>query len=136
MEHLVKFGTSAAVSYPIYAYFYNGKILNSNMFGSVNLPIALSLMAGASYLVSDLAHEYIFPAMHVSEKFSAPVSSAMNIGVNYAGVYGMLELSAQGAGSAAGFQNLMLASAGSVVASHYVYQNYIGPLYGFHRSVY
>lgn len=136
MEHLVKFGTGAGVSYPIYAYFYGGKVLDSDMLGTVSLPIALSLMAGASYLLSDLTHEYIFPALHVSEKFASPVSSAMNIGTTYAGTFGMLELSARGAGSAAGFQNLMLASAGSAVASHYVYNSFVAPMYGFHRSVY
>ena len=136
MENLAKFVTGAGVSYPIYSYFYGGKVLDSDMIGTVSLPIALSLMAGASYLLSDVAHEYIFPALHVSEKFASPASSAMNIGTTYAGTYGMLELTARGAGSAAGFQNLMLASAGSAVASHYVYNSFVAPTWGFHRSVY
>ena len=62
MEHLVKFGTSSVVSYPVFSFFFGSKELVTDVVGTVSMPIALSVMAGASYLVSDLVHDQLFPA--------------------------------------------------------------------------
>ena len=136
MEHAVKFGTSAAVSYPIYSYFFGGNNLKTNIFGSVSAPVILAGLSGLSYLVSDVAHDYVFPALHVSEKFAMPASSALNIGANYGANYAMLEVIASGSPSEMGMTNLLLASGGSAVASHYVYNNFVAPMYGFGHTAY
>ena len=136
MEHIVKFGTASIVGYPIYAYFFGGKELVTDVAGAISMPIVLSALSGASYLVSDLVHDQLFPALHVSEKFAAPASAAMNIGVNYGSTYGMLELIARGSASEVPMSNLLLSSAGSAVASHYVYNNFVAPWYGYNRAMY
>lgn len=136
MEHIVKFGTSAVTTFPIASYFFSNKDIVTDMFGTVSLPIAISVLSGVSYLVSDLVHDQLFPALHISEKFSAPASSAMNIGVNYGATYGMLELAARGSASEIPMSNLLLTSAGSAVASHYVYNNFVAPWYGYSHASY
>ena len=136
MEHAVKFGTSAAVSYPIYSYFFGGNNLKTNIFGSVSAPVILAGLSGLSYLVSDVAHDYVFPALHVSEKFAMPASSALNIGANYGANYAMLEVIASGSPSEMGMTNLLLASGGSAVASHYVYNNFVAGFYGYGHTAY
>ena len=136
MEHAVKFGTSSLVSYPIYSYFFGGNNLKTNIFGSVSAPVILAGLSGVSYLVSDLVHDQLFPALHVSEKFAAPASAAMNIAANYGANYGMLEVIAAGSPAEMGMTNLLLASGGSAVASHYVYNNFVAPWYGYSHTSY
>lgn len=136
MEHAVKFGTSSLVSYPIYQFFYGGNNLKTNIFGSVSAPVILAGLSGVSYLVSDLVHDQLFPALHVSEKFAAPASAAMNIGANYGANYAMLEVIASGVTSEIGMTNLLLSSGSSAVASHYVYNNFVAPWYGYGHTSY
>lgn len=136
MEHAVKFGTSAVVSYPIYSYFFGGNNLKTNIFGSVSAPVILAGLSGLSYLVADVAHDYVFPALHVSEKYAMPASSALNIGANYGANYAMLEVIAAGSPSEMGMTNLLLSSGGSAVASHYVYNNFVAPMYGYGHTAY
>lgn len=136
MEHLVKFGTSSVVSYPIYSYFFGGNNLRTNIFGSVSAPVVLAGLSGLSYLISDVAHDYIFPALHVSEKFAQPASAVINVGANYGANYAMLEVIANGSPEAMGMTNLLLASGGSAIASHYVYNNFIAPWYGYSHVAY
>ena len=83
MEHLVKFGSSSLISYPMYQYLYAGKVLNSDIIGRMSLPILLSVASGISFLVAETVHNQVFPALHVSEKFSSPASAGLYIGANY-----------------------------------------------------
>jgi hypothetical protein len=136
MEHAVKFGTSSLVSYPIYSYFFSGNNIKTNIFGSVSAPIILAGLSGVSYLVSDLVHDQVFPALHVSEKFAQPASALLNVGANYGANYGMLEVIASGVTSEMGMTNLLLASGGSAMASHYMYNNFVAPWYGYGHTSY
>ncbi len=133
MEHLVKFATSGAISYPIYQYLYAGKVLNSEMIGRMSLPIVLSVASGLSFLVSEVVHNNVFPALHVSEKFSSPASAGLNIGANYASQNVMLGLLNSNAVQEVGQMNLLLAAAASASASSYVYNNFVSPFYGYNQ---
>jgi len=135
MEHIVKFGTSALVSYPIYGYLYSGKVISA-MGNNINLPIALSVASGVSYLAADVLHEYIFPALHVSEKFSSPVSSGVNIAGNYAAQNVLLSVMNTNAPAEIGQTKLLLGAAGSSMASHYIYNSFIAPMYGYTHTTY
>lgn len=135
MEHLVKFGGATTVSYPIYQYLYGGKVINA-MGNNINLPVALSVAGGVSYLLADIAHDYIFPALHVSEKFNAPVSSAVNIGANFASQNALLAVMNSNAPSEIGETKLLLGAAGSAMASHYVLNNFLLPMWGYPSTSY
>jgi len=134
MEHAVKFGTSAIVSYPIYSYFFGGNNLKTNILGSMSAPIIMSTFSGLSYLVADMVHDTVFPALHVSEKLASPASALLNVGANYGSNYAMLEVFANGAASDMGMTNLLISSGSSAVASHYLYTNFVAPMYGYNRS--
>ena len=133
MEHLVKFGTSGLVSYPIYAYLYGGKVLNSDIIGRMSLPIVLSVASGLSFLVAEVAHNNIFPALHVSEKFSSPASAGLNIGANYASQNVMWGLLNSNSIAEVGQMNLLLAAGASAAASSYVYNSFVSPFYGYNQ---
>jgi hypothetical protein len=133
MEHFVKFGSSSLISYPIYQYLYGGKVLNSDIIGRMSLPIVLSVASGLSFLVAETVHNQVFPALHVSEKFSSPASSALNIGANYGAQNVMLGLLNSNAIAEVGQMNLFLAAAASASASSYVYNNFVSPFYGYNQ---
>ena len=133
MEHLVKFGTSGLVSYPIYQYLYGGKALNSDLIGTMSLPIVLSIASGFSFLLSEVVHNQVFPALHVSEKFSSPALSGLNIGAIYASQNVMLGLLNSNSVAEIGQMNLFLAAAASASASSYVYNNFVSPFYGYNQ---
>lgn len=136
MEHAVKFGTASLTSWPIYSYFFGGNNLKTNIFGSVSAPVILAGLSGVSYLVSDLVHDQLFPALHVSEKFAQPISASLNIAAIYGANYGMLEVIAAGSPAEMGMTNLLLASGSSAVASHYMYNNFVAPWYGYGHTSY
>jgi len=102
----------------------------------MSAPIIMSGLSGLSYLVSDMVHDTVFPALHVSEKFASPASAVLNVGANYGANYGMLELIASGAPADMGMSNLLISSGSSAVASHYVYNNFVAPWYGYNRTSY
>ena len=133
MEHLVKFGTSGLISYPIYQYLYGGKALNSDLIGTMSLPIILSVASGLSFLVAETVHNQVFLALHVSEKFSSPASSGLNIGANYASQNVMLGLLNSNSVAKVGQINLFLAAAASASASSYIYNNFVSPFYGYNQ---
>ena len=133
MEHLVKFGTSGLVSYPIYAYLYGGKVLNSEIIGGMSLPIVLSVASGLSFLVAETVHNQVFPALHVSEKFSSPASADLNVAANYGAQNVMLGLLNSSGPAEVGQMNLFLAAAASASASSYVYNNFVSPFYGYNQ---
>ena len=41
----------------------------------MSLPIVLSVASGLSFLVAEVVHDKVFPAIHMSEKFSSPSSA-------------------------------------------------------------
>ena len=133
MEHLVKFGTSGLISYPIYQYLYGGKALNSDLIGRMSLPIVLSVASGLSFLVAETVLNQVFPALHVSEKFSSPASSALNIGANYGAQNVMLGLLNSNSVAEIGQMNLLLAAGASAAASSYVYNSFVSPFYGYNQ---
>ena len=133
MEHLVKFGTAGVVSYPIYGYLYGGKFLNSSITGRMSLPVILSVASGLSFLVSEVVHNNVFPALHVSEKYSNPASAGINIASNYASQNVMLGLLNSSAVSEVGQMNLLIAAAASASASSYVYNNFVSSFYGYNQ---
>ena len=130
MEYAVKFGTSSLVSYPIYNYLYSGKGINA--FGSTwNLPIALSVLSASGFLISELVHDQLFPALHVSDKFATPVSGAMNIASNYAAQNAMLMVLNSNAPQEIGQSKLLMGAAASAMASSYLYNQFVAPMYGY-----
>ena len=133
MEHLVKFGTSGLVSYPIYQYLYAGKVLNSDIIGRMSLPIVLSVASGLSFLVAEVVHNQVFPALHVSENFRSPASAGLNIGANYGAQNVMLGLLNSSGPAEVGQMNLLLAAGASAMASSYVYNNFVSPFYGYNQ---
>lgn len=128
MESVAKFSTGALVSYPIMQYFYGGNVLNS-MGQKWSLPMVMSVGAGLGYLISDYTHDTFMNTLHVSEKFSTPASAVLNVGANSAGVVGTLAVLNPEAVNEIEKIKLLLASGGSAVASHYVYQNFVRPMY-------
>ena len=133
MEHLVKFGSSSLISYPIYQYLYGGKVLNSDVIGRMSLPIVLSVASGLSFLVAETVHNQVFPALHVSQMFSSPASSVLNIGANYSAQNVMLGLLNSSGPAEVGQMNLLLAAGASAMASSYVYNNFVSPFYGYNQ---
>jgi hypothetical protein len=130
-ENLGKMITAGAVSYPIMSYFYANKVLNTNVLGSISLPVALSIGSAIAFTTSEFLHNYIMPHLHVSERFATPASAGVNIASNYAMTNVALGLMNMDAVNEIGQTTLLLSSAGSVVASSYVYNTFIGPFWGW-----
>lgn len=128
METVAKISTSTLVSYPIMSYLYGGLKLNT-MGQKWSLPLLLSVGSGLGYLVSDFAHDKIMPSLHISEKFATPTSALVNVAANAGTIVGSLAALNPNAVSEIEKMKLLLASGGSAVASHYVYQNFVRPMY-------
>lgn len=128
METIAKFTTGSLVSYPIMSYFYGGNVLNS-MGQKWSLPMVMSVGAGLGYLISDYTHDTFMNTLHVSEKFSTPASAVLNVAADAAGVVGTLAVLNPEAVNEIEKMKLLLASGGSAIASHYVYQNFVRPMY-------
>lgn len=128
-ENLGKMVTAGAVSYPIYSYFYGGKVLNTNLLGSLSLPVALSIGAAVAFTTSEMLHEYILPHLHVSERLSTPASAAVNVGTNYAMTNAALAVMNMDAVSEIGQGTLLLSSGLSVMSSSWVYNSFVAPFW-------
>ena len=99
----------------------------------MSLPIVLSVASGLSFLVAETVHNQFFPALHVSEKFSSPASSVLNIGANYGAQIVMLGLLNSNSIAEVGQMNLLLAAGASAAASSYVYNSFVSPFYGYNQ---
>ena len=123
--------TAGAVSYPIMAYFYGGKVLNTNVLGQISLPVALAIGSAIAFTGSEFLHEYIMPHLHASERLSTPISAGVNVASNYALTNVALGLMNMDAPSEIGQTTLLLSSAGSVMASSWVYNSFVAPAWGW-----
>ncbi len=128
METIAKFSTGALTSYPIMAYFYGNSVLNS-MGQKWSLPLVMSVGGGLGYLLSDYTHDAFMNTLHVSQKFSTPASALLNIGADAAAVVATLGVLNPESINEIEKMKLLLASGGSAIASHYVYQNFVRPMY-------
>lgn len=135
-ENLLKMGSAGLISYPIMSYFYQGKVLSTNLLGDVGLPLALAICSSVAFTTSELLHDYVMPHVGVSERFSTPISGAVNVGLNYGATNVVLGLMNMDAVSEVGQGTLLLSSGASVMASSYLYHNFVAPFYGYHSSSY
>jgi hypothetical protein len=130
-ENLGKMATAGAVSYPIMNFFYSGKVLNTNIIGQVSLPVALAIGSAIAFTSSEFLHNYIMPHLHASERLSTPISAGVNVATNYAMTNLALGAMNMDAVGEIGQVQLLLSSAGSVMASSWVYNSFVAPAWNW-----
>jgi hypothetical protein len=100
-----------------------------NLF-SYNMPLSagvgLALVAGS--FLADVAHDYIFPQIHVEDKVSEPVSAVLAGGVNTVGVASVFYLSSPSIVNTLGLPMIAMLGIGSEVIGTYAYEKFIGPM--------
>jgi hypothetical protein len=122
--------TGAVVAFAGSKLLYGSGLVINSPFGQVDLAVAMALGAGIGLGISELTHDYIFKTIHFSEKLANPATIAVNTGLNFGTQLGLLTLMNEGALGEVDKAKLLAESVGVVIASDYIYSNFLGPLWG------
>ena len=111
------------------AYTYFMKPGTITLFSyTMPLPVGVFAALVGGSLLADVAHDYIFPQIHVEDKVSEPVSAVLAGGINTAGVAGIYYLSNPEIVNALGLPFLAMVGVGSEVIGTYAYEKFLGPM--------
>ena len=122
--------TGAVVAYAGSKLLYGSGLVINSPFGQVDLAVAMALGAGLGLGLSELTHDYIFKTIHFSEKLANPATIAVNTGLNFGTQLGLLTLMNEGALGEIDKGKLLAESVGVVIASDYLYSQFIAPMLG------
>lgn len=122
--------TAGAVAFAGSKLLYGQGLKINTSWGSMDLGLAMGLGAVAGMAISELSHDYIFKTIHFSEKLANPATILVNTGVNFGSQLTLLTLLNQQALGEVDKMKLLAESAGVVVASDYLYSNFIAPMLG------
>jgi hypothetical protein len=110
-----------------------GMALYGNLYvyarGTV-IPVSVLLGVGGALgmFASNLAHDYIFPALHITERLSQPITTSLNIGGNAVMQAIVLSLASEDAFRDLDKIKLLGEAAAAVVVSDWLYSKYIAPM--------
>ena len=118
-------GVVAAASYFMRP---TGRINVSVLGTSLPLWAGTGLAVGLGSYGSELAHNLIFPALHVSERYSDTASSAVALASVTAGNYGALYAMNSGAPGQIGLMQIASFAIGAEIAGTYIYNSFVKPM--------
>ena len=136
IDLFAKSATAGAIGYAVSiadnSFLLEGKVGSVGyvtLFGKqLPFPLAMALSLFVSNLVAELAHSFILPAIHVSERWGNMVSSGLAIGATYAAAHILLSQASPGLLKAIGPVNLLLICGVTESVSQYVYQNFVSSM--------
>jgi hypothetical protein len=79
-------------------------------------------------LIGNVAHDYVFPELHLDQKLEKPASAAFAMGATAAGQYGTLRLLADGAAENLGTSTIITGAVAGVSLGEYIYNNVLESL--------
>lgn len=106
------------------------KSVVSSKFGKVPVPVLIGAGCAVGLGLAEFSHDYIFKNLHVSERLAQPASLAVNTGLNFLSEYAVLELAEKGVASEIGNTKLAALALGTIVASDFMWNNFLGSYFG------
>ena len=105
-----------------------------NARGTV-IPVSVLLGLGGALgmFITNLTHDMIFPALHITERLSAPITTTLNIGGNAVAQAIIISLANQSAFRDLDKLKLLAEAGGAVIISDFLYSKYIAPMMGLEQ---
>ncbi len=95
----------------------------------VNFATLMAVTFFASSLVAELAANYIFPELHVSERMANIVAQSLNVGLLFGSTVVLLNMVKPEAVQALGLFNLLAISVAVEAAAQYLYSSWLYPTF-------
>jgi len=119
--------TSAVIAGGATSVLMPNKVLN--VYGyKVPLPVAVGAAVGVGSILAEVAHQHIFPNIHVGNKLEQPLSSLMAGGVNAGAAAGVLYAMNPGSLESLGFGKVIAAGFIADAGADYIYYNLAKPM--------
>lgn len=129
MDAITRAATCASVGAAANMFLMPGKTINFS-FAKTGLPLWVGVGVGCgvgSYL-GTMSHDWIFPALHVSEKYTDGAATAVTLGSTAIANYGVLYAMNPKAPGELGLINVLGVGLAAEVLGTYLHRNFISPM--------